>query len=142
MTEERKSGSGLGITHAQIVRQEKLEAAKNMRRAPTPAEHAFWEHVRGRRYPGYRVRRQQVIHGFIADFYCDALRLVIEIDGEIHAKTREADLERDAILSGKGLRILRVTNEDVLERMAWVMERVFGVTPPPAPPQKGRGENQ
>jgi very-short-patch-repair endonuclease len=76
------------------------------------------------------------------DFYCDALRLVIEIDGEVHLKTREADLERDAILSGKGLKILRVSNEDVLERLAGVMERVFEGTPPPAPPQKGRGENQ
>jgi very-short-patch-repair endonuclease len=49
----------LGLTHAQIVRKEKLEIAKKMRREPAPAERAFWEHVRDRRYLGYRFRRQQ-----------------------------------------------------------------------------------
>jgi len=60
-----------------------------------------------------RVRRQQVILGFIADFYCHPARLVIEVDGSVHNNQRESDAERDAVFEGAGLLVRRISNTAV-----------------------------
>ncbi len=58
-----------GVCTGQHVSREKQGFAKHLRRNMTSAEKAFWEAVRHNRFMGYQFRRQQVIHGFIADFY-------------------------------------------------------------------------
>jgi len=64
---------------------------------------------------GFKFRRQHVLHGFIADFYCHDLGLVLEIDGGIHTTARQAsyDAHRDAILRGHGLKVVRINNRDI-----------------------------
>ena len=84
-----------------------------MRREMTPAESVLWQHLRASRLDGLHFRRQQIIDGFIADFYCHAAQLVVEVDGGIHIATADYDRERDRILTARGLRILRVTNNGV-----------------------------
>src|SRR5438270_8057 len=64
---------------------EKRERARQLRRTMTPAETALWNHLRAGRLDSVHFRRQQIIDGFIADFYCHAAGLVIEVDGDIHA---------------------------------------------------------
>lgn len=118
------------VIKQQKIKSEKLKQAKKMRKEMTVAERVFWEYVRKRRFPGLRFRRQQVIEGFIVDFYCAKLRTVIEIDGEIHNTRKEYDEKRDAILKGLGLRILRFTNEEVLNNVEEVVREVVGETPP------------
>jgi very-short-patch-repair endonuclease len=90
----------------------------------TPEERILWRLLRARRLNGMHFRRQQVIDGFIVDFYCHAAGLVVEIDGGIHAEQQEYDAERDRVLSARGLRILRVTNEDVRRDAATVLRRI------------------
>lgn len=71
-----------------------------------------------------KLRRQQIIDGFIVDFYCHGAKLVIEIDEEIHQKQIEYDAERDKILSARGLRLLRIKNDEVKENLDKVLRRI------------------
>jgi very-short-patch-repair endonuclease len=73
---------------------------------------------------GLHFRRQQIIDGFIADFYCHAGRLVIEVDGEIHQQQAEYDAERDRVLTTRGLRLLRIKNEEVKQNLDRVLARI------------------
>ncbi len=90
----------------------------------TPAECALWERLRRNQLPGFHFRRQQVIDGFIVDFYCHAAGLVIEVDGGVHAAQGEYDEQRDLVLSRRGLRVLRIGNDEVLRNVDEVVARV------------------
>ena len=70
------------IIPGQRVTKEKLQRAKELRREMTPAEKILWQGVRAKKL-GVRFRRQQVIAGFIVDFYCHKGALVVEVDGDI-----------------------------------------------------------
>ena len=94
---------------------EKLPLAQQMRRQSTEAEAKLWYYLRAGRLNGLHFRRQQVIDGFIVDFYCHSAGLVIELDGGVHHAQADYDAERDRILRERGLRILRFPNTD-LER--------------------------
>ena len=63
---------------------------------------------------GVHFRRQQIIAGFIVDFYCHKAALVIEVDGDIHDLQQEEDARREKALSELGLRIVRFRNDEVL----------------------------
>ena len=65
----------------QKVTKEKLQRAKELRRNMTPAEKMLWGELRANKL-GIHFRRQQIIEGFIVDFYCHKASLVIEVDGE------------------------------------------------------------
>ena len=58
------------------------ERARQLRRDMTPAETILWKHLRNRRFGGVKFRRQQPIDYYIADFFCPAARLIIELDGD------------------------------------------------------------
>ncbi len=124
-----------GIVIGQRVNVRKLERAKELRREMTTAEARLWAHLRANRLNGLRFRRQQVIDGFIVDFYCNSLALVIEVDGPIHEGQKDADQERDAVFTARGLTILRFTNDEVLHAVPSVLARIQAiayerVTPP------------
>jgi very-short-patch-repair endonuclease len=57
----------------------------------TPAERILWQELRGNKL-GAHFRRQQIIAGFIVDFYCHKVALVIEVDGDVHDLQKEAPL--------------------------------------------------
>jgi len=105
----------------------KIESAKNLRRIMTPAERLLWHALRNNRLHGLHFRRQQVIAGFVADFYCHAASLVVEVDGPVHERRAQGDVERDAVLSGMGLRVLRVRNEEVFSDLTGVMRRIIAL---------------
>ncbi|MEI1375060.1 DUF559 domain-containing protein [Nostoc sp. UHCC 0926] len=90
----------------------------------TLEEKILWQHLRANRLNGLHFRRQQIINGFIADFYCHATRLVIEVDGKIHEQQVEYDAERDKVLSARGLRLLRIKNEEVRHELDEVLMRI------------------
>jgi very-short-patch-repair endonuclease len=108
----------------QKVDENKIRRAKEMRRAPTAAEAMLWRELRANRFLGLRFRRQQVIDGFIVDFYCHAAGVVIELDGAVHEERQEYDAERDQILGARGLTILRFKNEDVRDHFPDVMRKI------------------
>ncbi len=105
------------ITNGQPVDPTKKKLARCYRKFPTPTERAAWEFLRGRRMLGLKFRRQQVILGFIVDFFCAEHRLVLEVDGSSHEplERQAQDEERSRILARLDLRVVRVRNEDVNE---------------------------
>ncbi|WP_233748026.1 endonuclease domain-containing protein [Leptodesmis sichuanensis] len=100
-----------------------------MRRSPTPAEKKLWQDCL-RSFP-LRILRQRPIDHFIVDFYCAALKLVIEIDGESHftAEGQAYDLERTEILAGYGLKVIRFTNDEVINQFEEVCRRIWEEIP-------------
>lgn len=112
------------IVIGQNVTSTKLKRAKELRQNMTAEEKILWQHLRANRLQGLHFRRQQIIDGFIVDFYCHAVSLVIEVDGEIHQQQTEYDAKRDKILSSRGLRVLRITNQEVRDNIDSVLMRI------------------
>jgi very-short-patch-repair endonuclease len=77
----------------------------------TTAERILWAMLRRNALDGFHFRRQQVIEGFIVDFYCDAAKLAIELDGRVHEEQWRYDESREAVLRRSGVRVLRISNE-------------------------------
>ena len=102
--------------------------ARDLRKRQTPAEKALWKILRDRRLRELKFRRQFPIGPFVADFCCWEIRLVIELDGEIHAEAQQAarDRERDAYIRGSGFVILRFPNERVFGDALGVIAEILG----------------
>jgi very-short-patch-repair endonuclease len=98
--------------------------ARQMRKEPTQAEDIMWQHLRDRQLLGFKFRRQHSIERFIVDFYCSEASLVIEIDGSIHQYTKEEDAIRQEYIESYGLRLLRFTNDEVLNNLDSVLNRI------------------
>ena len=103
---------------------EKATSARRMRSQPTPSENRLWQRLRCRRCLGQRFRRQAVILGWIADFWCPALRLVVEIDGGYHATRQVQDARRDEVMSGAGISVLRISSHVVMNDTEVALDEV------------------
>jgi very-short-patch-repair endonuclease len=102
-----------------------LERSRDLRHPLTPAEAKVWARVRNSQL-GFKIRRQHPIGRFIADFYCAAAKLVIEIDGDTHAQPDqiEYDAVRTAWLEAHGYRVIRFDNRDVHANLESVLESI------------------
>ena len=113
------------IVVGQFVDPAKAEQARQLRREQTPAERTLWKHLITNKLAGLHFRRQQVIDGFIADFYCHSAGLVVELDGSSHDGRDEYDAVRDRIFAGRGLRVLRLRNDHVCDDLAGVLALIL-----------------
>lgn len=115
-----------GVIPGQRVSQELLERAKVFRRRPTPAENRLWQALRHHHVGGLHFRRQQVIDGYIVDFYCERAGLVVEVDGQAHDSmaAQGDDEERTQVLSARGLRVIRFRNEHVMTGLESVVSAI------------------
>jgi very-short-patch-repair endonuclease len=112
------------------IKQKAIIASRGLRKKQTPAELAFWEKIKDKRFLGYKFLRQHPLFYeyydkkkfFIADFYCRDLKLIIEIDGGIHEQQKDYDKIRTEILEiQKNYKIIRYKNEEVLKDINKVM---------------------
>jgi leucyl-tRNA synthetase len=119
---------GMNLTWKSIT-----EIARELRKNPTPSEKLLWEYLRKHQLQGYKFLRQKpFVHEirdnnryfYIADFYCAKLKLVIEVDGKIHEFQKEYDYQRDLVLNGLELKVLRITNEELVD-MDGVKKRIL-----------------
>ncbi len=104
---------------------------KKLRQNMTKAEVKFWLAVKGRKVGGIKFRRQHSLDWYIVDFYAAQLKLAVEIDGDIH-DTPEAiakDQQRSQHLVSLGVRVIRFTNDDVLDNLPGVLDRLRGHFP-------------
>ena len=108
----------------QPVSEEKFSRSKELRQEMTPSEKVLWNHLRSRRLQGFKFRRQQVVDGFLVDFYCHAAALVVEVDGPVHDQQKQEDANRDCILEKKGLLTVRFTNNDVDANLPATLETI------------------
>ncbi|MFS8800867.1 DUF559 domain-containing protein, partial [Synechococcus sp. R60.2] len=106
--------------------QELIARARQLRREATAAESLLWELLRDRRLLGRKFRRQHPIGQFIADFFCDDARLIIEIDGAVHREPtqQERDRLRETILREHGFAMLRFTNEQIFDHTEQVLQEI------------------
>ena len=111
------------IIPGQTVTKEKLQRARELRRDMTPAEKILWQELRANKL-GVHFRRQQVIAGFIVDFYCHKAALVIEVDGDIHDLQQEEDARREKVLREMRLRVVRFRNEEVVKNLSAVVGKI------------------
>jgi very-short-patch-repair endonuclease len=107
------------------LREQLVQAAREMRRDPTLAEKTLWERIRNCQLAGCKFRRRHTIDRFVADFYCAQRNLVIEVDGPIHNTQQAQDAERQTILETLGLRVLRFTNDEILNDIDSVVARIL-----------------
>ncbi len=103
-----------------------IEEARELRKKQTKAEEIFWQLVRNRKFNNLKFRRQHQIGNYIADFYCDELRLVIEFDGEVHnsPEQQKHDSKRDKFLTSSGFKVLRFKNQEILNSPESVFEEI------------------
>ena len=112
------------VVRGQRIDPIKLALAKEFRRDPTKEERLLWNEIRRERLGGLHFRRQQVISGFIVDFYCAAARLAVELDGPVHAGRMKEDAQRDRALAELGIRTLRIDTQTVNLDMVSVLSRI------------------
>jgi very-short-patch-repair endonuclease len=115
-----------GVVRLQRVTEEKLADARILRKTMTPSEQLLWKHLRNRQCGGLKFRRQQVIEGYVADFYCEKAKLVVEADGGIHAskEQKEIDEHREKVFKLRGIATMRFTNEIILSNLQNVLEKL------------------
>jgi very-short-patch-repair endonuclease len=98
--------------------------AREKRHEPTSAESKLWSYLRGRKFENQKFRRQHTIERFIVDFFCAERKLVIEVDGEIHQYTSVEDSIRQEFLQNLGFRVVRFTNDEVLNSIEGVLTTI------------------
>ena len=120
-SDEVQKERAANIVVGQRVEECKAVLARAMRREMTSCEAKLWARLR-RSNLGVSFRRQQVIAGFIADFYCHQAALVLEVDGPIHEA--EYDAERDRVFADYGIVTLRFSNRQVEEQIGVVLYQI------------------
>ena len=126
------------------VRADAKANARDLRSRLTEAESLLWQQLRGRRFQGFKFRRQHPIGPYIVDFAAMRHRLVVEADGGQHNGDAR-DARRDAWLAGQGYRVLRFWNHEVLQNTELVLEEIWralcaGPSPPAPLPVGERGD--
>ena len=100
------------------------DRARQLRNNMTEAERRLWQRLKRRQLHGVKFRRQQAIGPYIVDFVCLECALVVEVDGAQHAEQEQYDGERTRWLEGRGYRVLRFWNNEVLSETDAVVQRV------------------
>ena len=135
------TGEGWGGGEAlRRLKPEQVTFARGLRSNPTDAERSLWSRLRAEQL-GHRFRRQVPLGHFVADFVCMERRLIVEIDGGQHVESSH-DAVRDEWLMGRGFRVIRFWNNDVLNQGNAVVQAILDAlsAPPPQPsPVKGEG---
>jgi very-short-patch-repair endonuclease len=111
------------IIPGQKITKEKQQRARELRREMTPAEKILWEELRANKL-GVHFRRQQVIAGFIVDFYCHKSALVVEGDGDILDLQEDEDERREKALTEMGLKIVRFKNDEVVRDVSALVRKI------------------
>jgi 5-methyltetrahydrofolate--homocysteine methyltransferase len=101
--------------------------AEDHRINSTQAEDILWNLLKTKQLSGHKFRRQHIIGNYIADFVCLDKRLIIEIDGLFHQlpENKESDEIRTQWLNEKGFKVIRFTNEEVINKTNEVLEIIF-----------------
>jgi len=102
--------------------------ARKLRNSATDAERRLWQHLRLKQLDGLKFRRQVPVAGYIADFLCHELKLIVELDGGQHIEQSAYDKQRTLALEAKGHRVLRYWNDDVLLQTSYVLEDILRVS--------------
>ena len=113
-----------------------IELCRELRKYQAPAEEILWDHLRNRKLFDYKFLRQHPIcveyrfgrnFYYIPDFYCHKAKLVVEADGPVHLFKKDYDKNRDEVLIALGLKILRFRNDQILNDLQTVLDKIQSV---------------
>ncbi|MCB2221000.1 MAG: endonuclease domain-containing protein [Bacteroidetes bacterium] len=104
------------------------EYARQLRNNSTKAEIRLWQQLKRDQIRGYDFHRQKPIDHYIADFFCNKLKLVIEVDGFTHLldETIAKDKRKERKFNELGIHVLRFTDDEVLNDMENVIRVIEG----------------
>lgn len=111
------------------IYEELKTRAKNLRENETETEKKLWEELRSKNLGGYKFRRQHIIGSYVVDFVCLTKKVVVELDGKYHlgANQKVQDAKREEDLTDLGFDILRFKNDEVLEKIDQVKNKILEV---------------
>jgi very-short-patch-repair endonuclease len=103
-----------------------FKKAKELRRYETEAEKMLWVKLCRNQMMGLQFRRQHPINRFIVDFYCVKIKLVIEVDGNIHEipENKLYDIGRSQILNDFGITVIRFKNNKIIDDIEYVLKLI------------------
>jgi very-short-patch-repair endonuclease len=104
-----------------------LERARQLRKTETWAEKLMWRWLRGRRFSGYKFRRQHPVDEYVLDFFCEEAELNIELDGSQHGfpDQQKHDADREIFLKARGIKTLRFWNAALRRNAEGVRATIF-----------------
>lgn len=112
-----------------------MDKSKQLRKQMTPEELRLWYLLRGRRFYGYKFRRQMPVGTYIVDFACFKAKLIVELDGGQHQEKEAYDLRRTTFLNANGWDVLRFRNNEFRaneeEVMMVILQRLQSLMPSP-----------
>ena len=120
-------------------KKEYIKKRQYLRKNMTKAEIVLWSKLKGKQLNGLKFRRQCGINNYVVDFYCPELKLAIEIDGDVHAYNSRIvyDEKRQKEIEALGIKVLRYTNNDVIQNIEGVLYDIIATTPHSPPSQGG-----
>ncbi len=101
------------------------DRARNLRRFQTKTENQLWFALQGRRFSGYKFRRQRIIGAYIVDFACLRGKLIIELDGSQHLDNQAYDQNRTEFLESLGFKVLRFWNNELICSWNSVLNTIY-----------------
>lgn len=101
------------------------QRARELRTTATDAEVRLWYHLRSGRLGGLKFRRQHPVPPYIVDFYCEAAKLAVELDGSQHGG--QGDAARTLDLEREGIMVLRFWNDQALKEAEAVLQEIYRV---------------
>lgn len=110
-----------------------MRIARQSRRQLSLPEQLLWRLLKQFRGE-LRFRRQHPVGPYVADFYCPAAKLVIEVDGRAHEWRTVRDSRRDDYVASLGLRTLRLSATEVLSDPVRVAEGLLRLCQAPIGP--------
>ena len=121
--QRRRQRRSLARSEAQIAR------ARELRRNQTECEEIAWRLLRTLRFSGFKFRRQHAVGQYVVDFCCPQRRLIVELDGSVHAQPSQTkrDASRDAELKRWGYTVMRFPNGIVVEAPELFVKKVLDV---------------
>ena len=122
-TRRYRQRRSLARSEAQVAR------ARDLRRNETESEEVAWRLLRTLRFKGFKFRRQYAVGPYIVDFCCPQRRLIVELDGSVHAQPSQTrrDASRDAQLERRGYTVMRSPNGIVTEAPELFVRKVLDV---------------
>jgi Uncharacterized protein conserved in bacteria len=125
--------------------RELVRRARVLRSNMTKAEIILWSRLRSKQINGYKFRRQQPLLDYIVDFYCVDLKLIIEVDGEIHFLSEKTnyDSKRNNMLKANGYNIIHLSNFEIETEINSTINKIISYISENLSPFQGdhRGSN-
>jgi very-short-patch-repair endonuclease len=109
--------------------KEQIARSRELRRNETETEEVAWRSLRALKFRGFKFRRQHAAGPYIVDFCCPQRRLIVELDGGVHAQPSQTrrDASRDRKLRSLGYTVMRLPNGIVMEAPELFVSKVLDV---------------